>query len=94
MSSLDAPALYAITTSDRVDATLQALLDEYERANRFGFSDAETTVAKQEAQSDFDSQFASSNTTQDVDYAAQYVANYLTGDPYPTADDMHDIATR
>lgn len=92
VASLDAPALYAITTSDRVDAALQAVLDEYERANRFGFSDAETDVAKKEAHSGFDSQYASSNTTQDVDYATQYVANFLTGDPYPTARDLHDIA--
>jgi zinc protease len=94
VASLDAPALYAITTSDRVDATLQALLDEYERANRFGFSDAETDVAKQEAQAGFDSQHDRSNTTQDVQYASQYVANFLTGDPYPAADDMHDLATQ
>ena len=92
--SLDAPALYAITTADRVDATLQALLDEYERANRFGFSAAETDVAKQEAQADFDSLHDSSNTTQDVEYATQYVANFLTGDPYPTADEQHEIATQ
>jgi zinc protease len=92
--ALDAPALYAITTSDRVDATLQALLDEYERANRYGFSVAETDVAKQEAQSDVDSQYDSSNTTQDVDYATLYVANFLSGDPYPDADNEYEIATR
>jgi zinc protease len=94
VASLDAPALYAITSADRVDATLQALLDEYERANQFGFSAAETDVAKQEAQSDFDSRYDSRNTTQDVDYATQYVANFLTDDPYPTADDEYQIATR
>ena len=94
VASLDAPALYAITTSDRVDATLQALLDEYERANRFGFSAEETETAKREAQSEFDSLYDRSNTTQDVAYAAQYVANFLTGEPYPTADDMHDMATQ
>jgi zinc protease len=94
VTSLDAPALYAITTSERVDATLQALLDEYERANRFGFSASETDVAKREAQSSFDSRYDSRDTTQDVDYAGQYVANFLSGDPYPTADDLHEIATQ
>jgi zinc protease len=92
--SLDAPALYAITTSDRVDATLQALLDEYERANRFGFSAAETDTVKQEAQSGFDSMHDSSDTTQDAAYAEQYVVNFLFGDAYPTADDLHELATR
>ena len=94
VAGLDAPALYAITTSERVDATLQALLDEYERANQFGFSAAETDVAKQEAQSGFDSLYDRRNTTQDVDYATQYVANFLTGDPYPNADDQYEIATQ
>jgi zinc protease len=93
VAALDAPALYAITTSDRVDATLQALLDEYERANRFGFGAEEVDTAKSEAQSAFDTQYDSSDTTQDVDYATQYVANFLSGDPYPAADDMHELAT-
>ena len=72
---------------------MQALLDEYERANRFGFSDAEVATAKSEAQSGADSQFDSSDTTQDADYATQYVANFLTGDAYPAADDAHTLAS-
>ncbi len=93
VSSLDAPALYAITTADRVDATLQALLDEYERTDRFGFSEAETDVAKAAAQAEFDSLYDGRNTTQDVDYADQYVANFLTGTPFPHADDLYENAT-
>ncbi len=93
VSSLDAPALYAITTADRVDATLQALLDEYERTDRYGFSEAETDVAKAAAQAEFDSLYDGRNTTQDVDYADQYVGNFLTGTPFPHADDLYENAT-
>jgi zinc protease len=93
VASLDAPALYAITDADRVDATLQALLDEYERADRYGFSQAETDLMKASAQAGFDSQFEGRATTQDIEYAEQYVANFLYGDPYPTLDELHATAT-
>ena len=71
--SLDAPALYAITDAERVTETLQALLDEYERADRYGFSEAETELAKATAQAGFDSQFEGRDTTQDEEFAEQYV---------------------
>ena len=93
VASLDAPALYAFTDADRVDATLQALLDEYERADRFGFSESETDTAKAAAQAEFDSYYESRNTTQDVEYADQYVANFVYGDAYPAIDELHEIAT-
>jgi zinc protease len=91
--TLDAPALYAITTADRVDATLQALLDEYERTDRFGFSAEETEVAKAAAQAGFDSLYDGRNTTQDVDYAEQYVQHFLAATPYPHADTLYEVAT-
>ncbi len=69
------------------------MLDEYERADRFGFSEAETDVAKAAAQAEFDSLYDGRNTTQDVDYADQYVGNFLTGTPFPDADDLYEIAT-
>jgi len=93
VAALDAPALYAITDADRVDATLQALLDEYERADRFGFSQSETDLMKASAQAGFDSQFEGRETTQDIAFAEQYVANFLYAEPYPTLDQLHATAT-
>jgi zinc protease len=91
--SLDAPALYAFTDAERVDATLRALLDEYERADRFGFTAAETDVARSAMQAQFDAAHERRNTTQDTELAEQYVANFLYGEPYPSADDLHELAT-
>lgn len=87
--SLDAPALYAITTAERVDATLQALLDEYARAQRFGFTEAELEVARATVQAGLDSAYDSRDTVQDADYADQYVESFLTDAPYVDVDTMY-----
>ncbi len=91
--SLDAPALYAITTADRVTPTLQALLDEYERVARFGFTEAEAELARSSTQAQFDSLYAGRDSTQDTDFADQYVEHYLRGAPYPTADTLYTVAS-
>jgi zinc protease len=93
VESLDAPALYAITDADRAEQTLQALLDEYERANRFGFTSEETEIVKAATQAGFDSQYEGRDTTQDVQFADQYVANFLHEQPYPSADDLYAVAS-
>ena len=93
VDSLDAPALYAFTDAARVDATLQALLDEYERANRFGFTDAEVVLAKSSVQAGFDAQYAGRDTKSDPEFADEYVAHFLTGSPYPEIEAFHEIST-
>lgn len=93
VGTLDAPALYAFTDAERVDATLEALLDEYERADRFGFSDEEVEVAKDTLRAQYDTFLAGSESAQDADYAVDYVAHFLTGSPYPSIADEYDVLT-
>lgn len=90
---LDAPALYAFTDGERVDATLQALLDEYERASRFGFSESEAALARTSAQASIDAQFERADAAQDVDFANMLVANFLAGQPYTALADSHPLTT-
>lgn len=93
VESLDAPALYAFTDADRAGATLQALLDEYERAARFGFSATEVDVARSTQQAASDSRYDGRDSTQDVEYAEQYVEHFLRGVPYPAIGDEHGAVT-
>ncbi len=65
VDTLDAPALYAFTDAERVDATLVALLDEYERAFRFGFTEEETDLARNTIRAFFDSRFEGRESRQD-----------------------------
>jgi zinc protease len=90
--SLDAPALYSSTDAARAGETLQALLDEYERANRFGFTDDEIELAKSSLRAGYESLYAGRDSTQDVDYADEYVDNFLTGSPFPAITDEYDIS--
>jgi zinc protease len=93
VGSLDAPALYAFTDAARVDATLQALLDEYERANRFGFTDAEVVLAKSSVRAGFDAQYDGRDTKSDPEFADEYVDHFLTGSPYPEIEALYDVST-
>ncbi|HEY5664755.1 MAG TPA: insulinase family protein [Ilumatobacter sp.] len=90
--SLDAPALYAITDVARVEATLQALLDEYTRADRFGFTADEVQLAVDSLRSDYDLFHAGRESAQDDDYATAYVEHALTGSSYPAIADEYAIA--
>jgi zinc protease len=93
VDALDAPALYAFTDADRVDATLIALLDEYERADRFGFTTVETELARATLQASFDTRFEGRESAQDSDYADTLVDAFLDDAPYPSIDDEYAIAT-
>ncbi|MFW2335026.1 M16 family metallopeptidase [Ilumatobacter sp.] len=93
VDSLDAPALYAFTDAARVDATLVALLDEYERAFRFGFTPEETDLARETIRAIFDARFEGRESNQDSDYASTLVEAFLDGAPYPSIPDEHAIAT-
>lgn len=93
VATLDAPALYAFTDVERATATVRALLEEYERTSRFGFSDAEATLARRSVQAGYDARLEQANSTQDVEFAERYVQSFLTGAPYPAVAVEHERAT-
>ena len=92
VGALDAPAMYSSTDSDRVGDTLQAVLDEYERANRFGFTDEEVELAKTALRSSYDTFYAGRDSAQDVHYGNEYVDHFLTGSAYPSIADEFEIS--
>ncbi len=92
VEALDAPALFSSTDAARVVDTLQALLDEYERANRFGFSAEEIELAKSELRADYETFYAGRDSAQDDRYADDYVDHFLMGSPYPSIAEEYDIS--
>jgi zinc protease len=92
VSGLDAPALYAFTDETRVDETLRSLLDEYERAYRFGFTADEIGVAVAELQANLDGFYAGRDSLQDTFFADVYVQSFLTGAAYPSVDVEYEAA--
>ena len=92
VSGLDAPALYAFTDEARVDDTLRSLLDEYERAYRFGFTAGEIDVSVAELQASLDGSYAGRDSLQDTYFADDYVQSFLTGAAFPNVDVEYEAA--
>lgn len=93
VDSLDAPALYAFTDATRVGGTLLTLLDEYERAFRFGFTEQETDIARETLRSFYDARYDGRESNQDSDYADTLVRAFLDDAPYPSIADEYEIIT-
>ena len=89
VAGLDAPALYAFSDAARVRDTLQALLDEYERAARHGFTDGEVATARSSIVASLDAQLDGRDTVQDAEYADRYVQHFLYETPYPDIAEVH-----
>jgi zinc protease len=93
VDTLDAPALYAFTDADRATDTLVALLDEYERATRFGFTDDELETARENVLAFFRTRYDGRESTQDRAYADQYVENFLRDAAYPSIEDEFEVVS-
>ncbi len=90
---LDAPSVMINTTADSAKDALQSVVDEFERARRFGFGQGELDRVVASYRSASESAYESADSTQDVDFAGQYVANFLSGEPIPSADDQFRLIT-
>ena len=84
--SLEAPGITVSADADALEASTQAVFDEYERVRRFGFSPAEVDRVVESYRSSAQSNYDGRNSRQDADYADEYVRHVLTDEPFPTAD--------
>lgn len=91
VDELDAPALYAFTDAARAEDTLIALLTEYERAYRHGFTDDEIAAAVESVRAEWDAYLERENEIQDRNWADALVAHFLAGDPYPLVRDEYEL---
>jgi zinc protease len=90
---LSAPGIHVDATHDTVDAAYSALVDEFARVAQFGFSASEVDRAVAELRSAVEDNHNSSSTTQDPQYAEQYVANFLSGRSMMNANDEYHLRT-
>ncbi|PIE32724.1 MAG: hypothetical protein CSA55_03010 [Ilumatobacter coccineus] len=87
---------YGVSVSAKpadTDSALVAVLDEFERAARFGFDPSEVDVAVQVARAWWDAYLSEAASKRDEDFASDAVANFLIGDPYPTVEIEYQVAT-
>jgi len=90
---LDAPEIFVTGDGADLEASTQAIIDEYERVRRFGFTQAEVDRAvaarRSTAQVDYDGR----NSRQDASFADEYVRHVLEGESLPTAQRWFDYVT-
>ena len=89
--SLDAPEIIVSADGDALEASTQAVFDEYERVRRFGFSEAEVDRVVESYRTSAQSTYDGRDSRQDADFADEYVRHVLTGEPIPTADAQYDF---
>lgn len=83
---LHAPSVYVTAEDTSAEDAVNALLVEFERARRFGFDDNELARAVEYYRSGLQAQFDGSATADDSEYAAAFVANFLTHDTIGAPD--------
>jgi zinc protease len=88
---LDAPQIVVSADGVDLEAATQAVFDEYERARRYGFSQAEVDRAVSSLRSAAESAYDGRESRQDADFADEYVRYFLEDEPIPTADDGNDL---
>ena len=88
---LDAPEIVVSADGDAMEASVQAVFDEYERVRRFGFTQAEVDRAVSSVRAAADSQYEGRDSRQDAAFAEQYVQHVLVDEPIPTAQAAYDL---
>ncbi len=92
VEGLDAPEIYVAGDGEDLEAATQAVLDEFERVRRFGFTVDEVDRAVEAVRAAVDTEYAGRDTRQDADFAERYVSYVLLDDPIPTADAEYEFA--
>ena len=91
LRALDAPSIAASSSDEQVAESLDAVVTEIERAQRFGFGPNELDRAVTSMRTFADDAFDGRESTQDGVYADTYVEAFLAGTPYPDADTEHEL---
>ncbi len=89
--SLDAPEIIVSADGDALEASTQAVFDEYERVRRYGFSQAEVERVVEAYRTSAQSSYDGRDSRQDADFADEYVRHALTDEPVPTADAQYEF---
>src|SRR3954452_1542710 len=88
---LDAPSVLLSGRSEDLQATIDAVIHEFERARRFGFDTGEFGRVMRNYQSSLQADLDGSDTVQDLDFISRYVDHFLNGATIPEAETSYRI---
>jgi zinc protease len=87
----DVYMLRASVKDNGIETGLEALLDEAQRINKFGFTETELDRAKRSMLSSIDRAYKEKDKTESVDFAEEFIRNFLTDEPSPGIAYEHEI---
>lgn len=79
----EAFALSASSKADGIETALKTLLQETERARRFGFTESEYARARANYLQSLESAYNEREKTKHGSYVREYIQNFLNGEPIP-----------
>ena len=82
----EAFALSASSKADGIETALKTLLQETERARRFGFTESEYARARANYLQSLESAYNEREKTKHGSYVREYVQNFLNGEPIPVIE--------
>jgi zinc protease len=91
--AINAPSLLATANPGGAAETLDLLAVEMERVARFGVTDAELERAVAPYEAAVRDAYEGRDSKQDINFAEDYVDNFLTGAPIPDAESANEIYT-
>jgi zinc protease len=89
--SLDAFYNVAVTQGQNAEAALRVVLEETERAARFGFTEGELDREKADLLNAYEKALKEIDKTESSDYAMEYVFHYLQNQPSPGIEMEYQI---
>jgi zinc protease len=89
--SKDSATLFALVKEGETERGMEAILSEAERVSRFGFAATELERQKQNMLRNYERYAIEKENTESGDRADEYVRNFLTGEPLPSADDEYAL---
>jgi zinc protease len=89
--SKDSATLFALVKEGETERGMEAILSEAERVSRFGFTATELERQKQNILRNYERYAVEKENTESGDRADEYVRNFLTGEPLPSADDEYGL---
>jgi zinc protease len=75
--------LRASVKDNGIETGLEAIFDEAQRVKKYGFTETELQREKQSLLSNMDRAYKERNKTESVDFAEEYIRNFLTAEPSP-----------
>lgn len=87
--SKDTATLIALVKEDGIERGLEALLNEAARVARFGFTATELDRQKQDVLRNYEQYALEKENTESGQRAAEYIRNFLDGEPLPSPDDEY-----